>query len=62
MVFHEGQKMDRSEYEQRLQKHREAHRPPAGAAPDTIRLNVVETGSKPFEQKRYSPGEERPGE
>lgn len=47
-AFHEGEKMDRSEYERRLQKHREAHKPPSGIAPDTVRLNVVDRQSEPF--------------
>ena len=51
--------MDRSEYEQCLEEHRD-ERSPASAAEDTIVFNVVEADSEPFEQKRYGPDKERP--
>jgi hypothetical protein len=58
-AYHKGEKMDRSEYEQCLEEHRD-ERSPASAAEDTIVFNVVEADSEPFEQKRYGPDKERP--
>ena len=60
-AYHKGEEMSREEYERRLEEHREERGAPAGGTEDTIVLNVVESDRKPFEQKRYGPGEERPG-
>jgi hypothetical protein len=60
-AHHKGETMDRPEYQRRLEEHREERGAPAGGTEDTIVFNVVESDRKPFEQKRYGPGEERPG-
>jgi len=64
-AYHKGETMDRPEYERHLQEHLQEHQEeydaPAGGTEDTIVFNVVKSDRKPFEQKRYGPGEERPG-